>query len=84
MPADISPYLADQIASHRETALRLLATQPMPQHQAAITQVLRELDILPATVAESYLLQALGHPASQLRAIERAMETPRLGHGTAA
>ena len=73
MPADISSYLADQIACQRAEAIRLLGTAP-PSHQAAIMHVLRELDVLPTTVAESYLLQALGTPASRLRAIERAMQ----------
>ena len=73
---DISPYLAHEIAGQREVANRLLAARPAPHLQAALRQVLRELDMLPTRVAESNLLQALGLPASHLRAIERAM---RLG-----
>jgi len=73
MTADISPYLADQIARLRAAATRLLAAAPA-SHQGEIKHVLRELEVLPATVAESYLLQALGTPASHLRAIERAMQ----------
>jgi hypothetical protein len=73
MPDEISPYLADQIARQREAANRLLTTAPA-SHQAAIRHVLRALEVLPTTVAESYLLQALGTPASDLRAIERAMK----------
>jgi hypothetical protein len=71
-PRGISRFLADQVDRLREAGLRLLV-EAAPQHQAAIKQVMRDLDALPSTVAESYLLQALGTPASQLRAIERAI-----------
>ena len=73
MPVDISPYLAEQIDRLRAAAIRLLATAP-PSHQAAIKHILRELELLPTTFAESYLLQALGTSANHLRAIEREMQ----------
>ena len=87
-PRGISRFVADQVERLRETGFRLLAQGP-PQHQAAIKQVIRDLDALPSTVAESYLLQALGTPASQLRAIERTMRraapaATTQGQGTAA
>ena len=72
MAYDISPYLANEIARQRREALRLLAAAP-PEHRAAIKQILRELDVLPARVAESFLLQALGAPASLLRELDRAI-----------
>jgi hypothetical protein len=68
----ISPYLADEITRQRAHALRLLAVAP-PRYQAAIAELLRELDQLPHTVAESFLLQALCTPSSRLREIERAV-----------
>jgi hypothetical protein len=72
MVYDISPYLAAEIGRQRQKAFWLFAVAP-PEHRAAIKQILRELDVLPATVAESYLLQALGEPASLLRELERAI-----------
>jgi hypothetical protein len=72
MPYDISPYLATEIARQRQKALRLYDMAP-PEHRATIKQILRELDVLPATVAESFLLQALGEPASLLRELNRAI-----------
>jgi hypothetical protein len=72
MPYDISPYLATEIARQRQKALRLF-TVAAPEHRAAIKQILCELDVLPAAVAESFLLQALGEPASLLRELDRAI-----------
>ena len=72
MPVDISPYLAEQIDRVREAAVRLLATAPA-SHQARIEHVLSDLGMLPMTVAESSLLQAVGALDNHLRAIEREM-----------
>jgi hypothetical protein len=72
MAYDISPYLETELARQRQKALRLFTVAP-PEHRATIKQILRELDVLPATVAESFLLQALGEPASLLRELDRAI-----------
>jgi hypothetical protein len=42
-PRGIGRFLADQVDRLRETGLRLLA-EGAPQHQAAIKQVMRDLD----------------------------------------
>ena len=77
MPPDISPILANEIERQRREALRLFAAAPLPEQRAAIKQILRELDILPAIVSESFLLQSLFEPASQLRELGRAIHRPK-------
>ena len=62
MPADISSYLADQIACQRAEAIRGYAATAPASHQAAIRHVLRELEVLPTAVAESHLTASPRHP----------------------
>jgi hypothetical protein len=73
MPLDISPFLANEIDRQRREAFRLFAAAPLPVHRAAIKQILRQLDVLPTIVSESFLLQALFEPASLLRELDRAI-----------
>ena len=73
MPVDISPYLAEQIDRVHQAAVRVRATAPA-LHQAKIEYVLRELEALPMTVAESSLLLAVSVLDNRLRAIERDVQ----------
>lgn len=73
MARRIGGYLAREMDHLRTTAGLLLLRHPSQLDEAALKQILRDLDEIPRTYAESFTLQALGVTASRLRTIERAM-----------
>lgn len=78
MARRIGGCLAREIDQLRTTAGLLLLRQPSRLDEAALKQILRDLDEIPRLYAESFTLQALGVTASRLRTIERA--TPPLAN----
>ena len=76
MPPDISPILANELERQRLEAFRLFAAAPLPEQRAAIKQILRELDFLPAIGSESFLLQGAAH------ALSTKSDSPRVPSGS--
>ena len=78
--ARISRHIALEIDRLRTTAGLLLSHHAASPQDAVLRRLLSDLDEIPRTYAESFLLQALGVTANRLRMIERST---RAGAGAA-
>ncbi len=73
--ARISRHIAVEIDRLRTTAGLLLTHHAGASEEAVLRRLLRDLDEIPCTYAESFLLQALGVAAHRLRMIERSTKS---------